>query len=72
MAKQRIAVTIGPDGKISAATLGISGQSCLDYIPVLEDLLGAEVVDSAFTAEYAAEAVEVVDGATETVHEQRS
>ncbi len=71
MAKQRIAVTIGADGKISAATLGITGKECLAYIPLLEDLLGAEVVDSAFTTDYAAQPVGTVDAATETVHEQR-
>lgn len=71
MARQRIAVTIGADGKISAATLGITGKECLEYIPLLEELLDAEVVESAFTAEYAVQPVGTVEAATETVHEQR-
>ena len=71
MARPRIAVTIGADGKITASTLGITGDACLDYIPLLEDLLEAEVVESAFTSEYAAEPVEVVEPTTESVREQR-
>jgi hypothetical protein len=48
----RIIVRIGRDGTISAETKGMRGQRCLDSIQVLEDLLDAETVSSAFTNEY--------------------
>ncbi|MFF1612188.1 DUF2997 domain-containing protein [Amycolatopsis sp. NPDC058278] len=48
----RVTVTIGKDGSISAETHGVTGLKCLDYIPLLEDLLGAETVTSEFTADY--------------------
>lgn len=50
--RQQIVVTIAPDGTISAATQGIKGTDCLDYIQVLEDLLEATTASSAFTDEY--------------------
>ncbi|EOD63389.1 DUF2997 domain-containing protein [Amycolatopsis vancoresmycina] len=48
----RVTVTIGKDGSISAETHGVTGSKCLDYIPLLEDLLGAETVASEFTEDY--------------------
>jgi hypothetical protein len=66
---RRIAVTINKDGSIKAETLGIKGKTCLDYVPVLEELLDAETLQSAFTAEYQATDEEVTEQATETVRE---
>lgn len=37
MAEQRITITINEDGKISATTEGIKGETCLEE---LEELLG--------------------------------
>jgi len=48
----RIIVNIGADGSISAETKGMEGAHCLDSISVLEDLLEAQTVSSAFTSEY--------------------
>jgi hypothetical protein len=48
----RVTVTIGRDGSISAETHGVTGSKCLDYIPLLEDLLDAETVTSEFTEDY--------------------
>lgn len=48
----RVTVTVGRDGSISAETHGVTGSKCLDYIPLLEDLLGAETVTSEFTEDY--------------------
>ena len=48
----RVTVTVGRDGSISAKTHGMTGSQCLDYIPLLEDLLGAETVSSEFTEDY--------------------
>jgi hypothetical protein len=66
----RIAVTINRDGSIKAETLGIKGKTCLDYVPLLEELLDAETVQSAFTADYHAAAEELTEPETETVGEQ--
>lgn len=78
MSRRRIAVCIRPDGSIEAETLGITGDACLDYLPLLEDLLDAEVANSAFTSDYgqdrlaAAEAThETGATATETVSDHR-
>lgn len=50
--REQIVVRVGPDGTISAETLGMKGAKCLDYVTVLEDLLEASATSSAFTAEY--------------------
>jgi hypothetical protein len=53
----RIVVTVRSDGTISAETQGIFGEECLDYIAVLEDILGARTVESAYTADWNRSAV---------------
>ncbi|WP_233513783.1 DUF2997 domain-containing protein [Micromonospora craterilacus] len=40
------------EGVVSAETRGLLGERCLDYIAVLEELLGARTVQSAYTADY--------------------
>ncbi|SDS73379.1 DUF2997 domain-containing protein [Actinoplanes derwentensis] len=50
--KPRIVVTVNPDGTVSAETLDILGDHCLDYIAVLEDLIDGKVQNSAFTSDY--------------------
>ncbi|GGN76552.1 hypothetical protein GCM10010112_48840 [Actinoplanes lobatus] len=52
MNKPRIVVTVNGDGTVSAETLDILGDRCLDYIAVLEDLIGGKVQSSAFTDDY--------------------
>ncbi|WP_405113097.1 DUF2997 domain-containing protein [Micromonospora sp. NBC_01405] len=47
----RVVVTVNPDGSVSAETQGLLGESCLDYVAVLEDLLDARTVRSAYTAD---------------------
>ena len=69
---RRIAVTINRDGSIKAETLGITGKTCLDYVPLLEELLEAETVQSEFTADYQAVDEHLTQPATETVREQPS
>jgi hypothetical protein len=49
---KRVTIRICPDGTVKADVTGFVGRSCADYIRVLEDMLDAEVVDSAPTAEY--------------------
>ena len=61
----RVTVTIGRDGSISAETHGVTGSKCLDYIPLLEDLLDAETVSSEFTEDYRRTAAPVENTATQ-------
>jgi hypothetical protein len=49
---KKIKVEITPDGKVFAETLGIKGGDCTKMIEILEKLLDAETVDSAYTEEY--------------------
>jgi hypothetical protein len=48
----RIVVTVTGDGQVTAETVDILGDRCLDYIAVLEELIGGQVTSSAFTADY--------------------
>lgn len=50
--EERIQVRIFPDGRIFAETKGIKGEKCTNYIKILEDLLNAETVESAYTEEF--------------------
>ena len=50
--KKQLQIRIYPDGKIEGKTLGIKGSKCTDYIVVLEKLLHARAIESAYTAEY--------------------
>jgi acylphosphatase len=49
---QRIQLRVYPDGRIEAVVQGVKGKKCTDYIAVLEELLQAETVESAYTPEY--------------------
>ncbi|GIJ29753.1 hypothetical protein Vqi01_49150 [Micromonospora qiuiae] len=51
--RPRVVVTVSSEGVVSAETRDILGERCLDYVSVLEDLLAARAVDSAYTADYA-------------------
>lgn len=50
--KPRIVVTVGADGQVHAETVDILGERCLDYIAVLEDLIGGQVRHSDYTADF--------------------
>lgn len=52
MTQHRIVVRVAPDGAIHAETKGVTGEQCLDYVEVLEDLLDAQAFQSSFTDEY--------------------
>lgn len=49
---KRIQLRVYPDGRIEAVVQGVKGKKCTDYIAVLEELLQAETVESAYTSEY--------------------
>ena len=48
----RIVVTVTADGMVHAETQGVLGAACLDYVAILEDLVGGETVRSRYTADY--------------------
>jgi hypothetical protein len=50
--RPRIVVTVRDDGTVSAETVGVLGEGCLDYVAILEDLLAARAVESAYTADW--------------------
>lgn len=54
--ERRLTVRILPDGSIQAETRGLKGKSCVKYMRLLEEILEAEVVSSAYTPEYYEEA----------------
>ena len=60
-ANPRIVVTVAADGQVRAETVDITGERCLDYIAVLEDLIGGRVHDSAYTADFDREAQRTQD-----------
>lgn len=49
---KNIRIQIFPDGRIQAEVNGIKGKKCTDYIRILEEILGAETIDSSYTPEY--------------------
>ena len=49
---KNLIVKICPDGKIEAKVEGFKGNECCQYINILEELLEAEIVDSAYTQEF--------------------
>lgn len=49
---ERIVVRIGRHGQVEAHTEGTRGPGCLDAIPLLEDLLQSNVVDSRYTSDF--------------------
>lgn len=51
-ARRALKVSVAPDGTVTAETIGFTGSACLSQIGVLEDLLEATTVRSAFTDEY--------------------
>ncbi|MER1998802.1 MAG: DUF2997 domain-containing protein [Lysinibacillus sp.] len=52
MTSEKIIVKIQSDGEIKVETIGMKGEACLDVIELMEQLLQAETIDSAYTAEY--------------------
>lgn len=52
MNSAQIVVTVRADGTIEAETVGVTGEACLDYIRVIEDLIEGTTVSSQFTADF--------------------
>lgn len=47
-----VTIRIRPDGTVEAVTRGIEGPRCLEHIPVIERVTGAQTVDSHFTEDF--------------------
>lgn len=67
--KRALKVSIAPDGTVAAETIGFTGDACLSQIGVLEDLLEATTVRSAFTDEYVTTRTETRSDARLTTQE---
>lgn len=50
--KVRIEVVVDAEGRVTATTHNTAGDQCLPYIQVLEQLLEATTVDSAYTPDF--------------------
>lgn len=50
--RKQMLVRLFPDGRIEAETQGVKGQSCLQYMALLEQMMQARVTDSEFTKEF--------------------
>ena len=68
--QQRIVVRVTPAGSITAETHPIVGESCLDYIAALENLLEAETVTSAFTDDYTRQPISSRIGVSDELRQQ--
>ena len=49
--KVELEIEIGPDGKVMVEVKGRKGPSCLEFIEILGNALGA-IKDTKYTAEY--------------------
>jgi hypothetical protein len=47
-----IQVVIARDGQVRVDVRGVKGKSCVNYMRLLEDVLDAEIIESAYTPEY--------------------
>ncbi|MBN1459192.1 MAG: DUF2997 domain-containing protein [Armatimonadetes bacterium] len=56
-----IKVLIHRDGSVRVDVQGIKGKSCTNYIRLLEEVLDAEAIESAYTPEYHESEVLVLD-----------
>lgn len=51
MTKQ-LRIEITEDGQVFIKTIGMNDDHCLEYVPLLEEILDAETIKSEFTEEY--------------------
>ncbi|MEY8241853.1 MAG: DUF2997 domain-containing protein [Cycloclasticus sp.] len=50
--KKHLRITISPSGEITAVIEGIKGEKCLDYIPLIQDLVDANINHSEYTQDF--------------------
>ena len=51
MAERELEITIAPDGKVTVKTIGIKGETCMEYADLLVQIVGKEETRKK-TAEY--------------------
>lgn len=65
-----VRIRIRPDGTVTAETTGVTGDACLDWVPVVEQATGAVTVGSEYLPDfYRTEGAEQVED-VEEVEEQ--
>lgn len=52
MTRPALRLRIGRDGRVHAETIGFTGEACLDVVPLVEQLVAAQVVDSHYLPEF--------------------
>ena len=52
MTKKQLKIKLLPNGEIQMETIGIKGQKCLDYIPLMESIADLKIIKKEFTDEY--------------------
>jgi hypothetical protein len=52
MSNGKIKLRIFPDGRVEAEIDGIAGSGCTNFIPLVEQLVGGETIDSKRTENY--------------------
>jgi hypothetical protein len=52
MSHRQIKLRIYPDGRVEAEIDGIPGSGCTKFIPLVEQLVGGETIESQRTATY--------------------
>lgn len=50
--EKQIKIRIYPDGHLAAEVQGVKGPKCLEFIPIVENLLDAKVIDAVHSQEY--------------------
>ncbi len=52
MTKKQLKIKLLPNGEIQMETIGIKGQKCLEYIPLMESIADIKITEQKFTEEY--------------------
>ena len=52
MTKKQLKIKLMPNGEIQMETIGIKGQKCLEYIPLMESIADIKITGQKFTEEY--------------------
>lgn len=52
MTKKQLKIKLMPNGEIQMETIGIKGQKCLEYIPLMEHIADIKITEQKFTEEY--------------------
>ena len=52
MTKKQLKIKLMPNGEIQMETIGIKGQKCLEYIPLMESIADIKITEQKFTDEY--------------------